>query len=70
MKGLVESFFHAVDAALGTEYVSLCNVGRRTAKRLVPDMCTLASRHVLGVLFFDELQELERSPCATSTSTW
>ena len=58
LKQLVISFFKSVDAVLGTSYVSLYSITRRSAEEMIFDMTVVAQRIHLGILVVDEIQNL------------
>lgn len=58
LKQLVISFFKTVDAVLGTNYVSLYAITRRSTEEMIFDMTVVAQRVHLGVLVIDEIQNL------------
>ena len=58
IKAICQKFFHASDAALGTDYATLYGVRRRTADEMLPRMAHVAGLHSLGALVIDEIQHL------------
>jgi AAA domain len=60
--GLCKAFFKEVDRLLGTNtYRLYVKSGRRTVDEMVIDMAGVASRHFLGVLIIDEIQNLREA---------
>jgi hypothetical protein len=60
IKGLVLSFFEAIDSLLGTDYYSRYCKDKRAARDMVPDMARIAAIHCIGVLVVDEIQFLSK----------
>jgi hypothetical protein len=60
IKGLVLSFFKAIDSLLGTDYYSRYCKDKRAARDMVPDMARIAAIHCIGVLVVDEIQFLSK----------
>lgn len=58
IKTLCQSFFHGLDASLGTTYLKKYGNPRYTSSSMMLDMSTLAARHGLGILIIDEIQHL------------
>jgi hypothetical protein len=60
--GLCKAFFKEVDRLLETNtYRLYVKSGRRTVDEMVIDMAGVASRHFLGVLIIDEIQNLREA---------
>lgn len=60
--GLCKAFFKEVDRLLGTNtYRLYVKSGRRTVDEMLIDMAGVASRHFLGLLVIDEIQNLREA---------
>lgn len=59
LSGLCKSFFKEVDRLLGTNtYERFVRSGRRRVEDMLLDMAALATRHCIGTLIIDEIQNL------------
>ena len=59
IKGLILTFFKAVDAVAGTRhYANHTGNGRRSVESMVPSVATVVAEHGIGLLSLDELHNL------------
>lgn len=61
LRGLCINFLEEVDDILGTNYIRYYGVGRRNVDELLLIMARVASNHFLGVIVFDEIQDLSEA---------
>jgi AAA domain len=67
LKGLCINYLGEVDDILGSNYVRHYGVGRRTADELLLIMARVASNHFLGLIVFDEIQDLSEAKSGGAT---
>lgn len=58
LKGLCSEFFRELDRLLGTDYLTLYNRRRTTLDRMLSAIAQLVYVHNVGLVIFDELQNL------------
>lgn len=61
LRGLCLNYLEEVDDILGTNYIRYYGVGRRNVDELLLIMARVASNHFLGVIVFDEIQDLSEA---------
>jgi hypothetical protein len=61
LRSLCVSFLEEVDDILGTNYIKSYSAARRTVDALLSVMARVASNHFLGVIAFDEIQDLSEA---------
>lgn len=66
LKGLCTEFFRELDRLLGTDYLSLYSRRRTTLDRMLSAIAQLVYVHNVGLLIFDELQNLGAASKGTS----
>ena len=66
LKGLCSEFFRELDRLLGTDYLTLYNRRRTTLDRMLSAIAQLVYVHNVGLLIFDELQNLGAASKGTS----
>ncbi len=67
LKGLCINYLQEVDDILGTNYIRHYGVGRRNADELLLIMARVASNHFLGLIVFDEIQDLSEAKSGGAT---
>ena len=66
LKGLCTEFFRELDRLLGTDYLNIYSRRRATLDRMVSAISQLVYVHNVGILVFDELQNLGAASKGTS----
>ena len=66
LKGLCSEFFRELDRILGTDYLNLYTRRRTTLDRMLSAIAQLVYVHNVGLLIFDELQNLGAASKGTS----
>ena len=59
LRGMCINFIQEVDDIIGTNYVKFYSTRRSTLDQLLLNMARVASNHFLGVIVFDEIQDLK-----------
>jgi AAA domain len=67
LRGLCINYLEEVDDILGTNYIRYYGVGRRNVDELLLIMARVASNHFLGVIVFDEIQDLSEAKSGGAT---
>jgi AAA domain len=67
LRGLCINYLEEVDDILGTNYIRYYGVGRRNVDELLVIMARVASIHFLGVIAFDEIQDLSEAKSGGAT---
>jgi hypothetical protein len=67
LRGLCINYLEEVDDILGTNYTRYYSVNRRNVDELLLIMARVASNHFLGVIIFDEIQDLNEAKSGGAT---
>jgi hypothetical protein len=67
LKGLCINYLQEVDDILSTNYVRHYGIGRRNVDELLLIMARVASNHFLGLIVFDEIQDLSEAKSGGAT---
>ncbi|MDT7540969.1 MAG: hypothetical protein QOE33_873 [Acidobacteriota bacterium] len=67
LRGMCINFIQEVDDIIGTNYVKFYSTRRSTLDELLLSMARVASNHFLGVIVFDEIQDLSEAKSGGAT---